>query len=268
MDEFRIGFTETETKPEYYGEIRARTTTSADLYIYGDIVSRRPWYSSEENAQKSDAQWPSKVRDLLAQIKDVTQLNIYINSGGGVCFAGMAIYNMLARHKAHKTVYVDGLAASMASIIALAGDKVVIPANAWMMIHQPWTICWGNATDIEKEIAALRSIEEGMLAVYMAKAKPGVTKEAILKMMVDETWMTGEEAAKYFNVETTTASNAAAWLESEHYGQYKNAPREFIESAAKPAPQTQDVPQPPPGPKLATAKDRLKLKLTTGGKRT
>jgi len=249
-------------RPEYYGEIRAKSATSADLYIYGDIVSRRPWYFSNESAEKSDAQWPSKVRDLLAEIKDVTQLNIYINSGGGVCFAGMAIYNMLSRHKAYKTVYVDGLAASMASIIALVGDKVVIPANAWMMIHQPWTICWGNAGDIEKEIAALRSIEEGMLAVYMAKANHGVTKDEIFKMMEAETWLTGEEAAKYFNVETTSASNAAAWLESEHYGQYKNAPKEFTEKAAKPAPPAQ-----PPSPKLATAKDRLNLKLAIGGKR-
>ncbi|WP_330594436.1 Clp protease ClpP, partial [Clostridioides difficile] len=65
-------------------------------------------------------------------------MNIYINSGGGSVFAGMAIYNMLKRHEGFKTVYVDGIAASIASVIALAGDRVVIPQNAYFMIHKPW----------------------------------------------------------------------------------------------------------------------------------
>ena len=263
---------EAHKRPEYYGEIRARTATSADIYFYGDIVSRGGWYTKDED------QWPSKIRNLLADVKDVAQLNIYINSGGGSCTAGMAIYNILARHKAHKTVYVDGLAASMASIIALAGDKIVIPENAWMMIHQPWTICWGNANDLEKEISALRTIEKGMMAVYCAKAKQGVTHKALRKMMEAETWLTGTEAAEYFNIETTPAGNVAAWVGSEYYSKYKNAPASMIpkDSAQEPSapnapPEGSTQEMPPPDSQTiaesALAKAKLKLTLHTNHRR-
>ncbi len=200
---------------EYYGEIRAQTDDSADLFFYGDIVSS--WWGAWDD----DDQWPGKVKEFLDGIKGKSNLNIYINSGGG---SVMAIYNMLARHKAKKTVHVDGLAASMASIIALAGDRVIIPANAWLMIHQPWSYTWGNADEMEKEVKALRSIEQGMLNTYAAKGKQGVTRDQLFTMMKGETWLTGDEAAKYFNVEVAAASNAAAWLPSEHYGRYKNKP--------------------------------------------
>jgi len=242
-----------KNRPEYYGEIRARTETSADIYFYGDIVSRKGYRNWED-----EAQWPEKVRSLLNGVKDVKNLNIYINSGGGSVYAGMAIYNMLVRHRAHKTVYVDGLAASMASIIALCGDRVIIPDNAWMMIHQPWGWTMGNADDMEKEVAALRAIEEGMLNTYCAKAKPGTTREEMFEIMRAETWLTGSEAAKYFDIEVTTASNAAAWLDSACYQGYKNAPPGFVPIAKKTGQELEE--KTPPGNNVALAKAKLKLK--------
>lgn len=240
-------------KNEYYGEVRAKTDTSADIYFYGDIVSTSWWAWDDED------QYPEKVRQLLNDVKDVETLNIYINSGGGSCFAGMAIFNMLSRHKAYKNVYVDGLAASMASVIALVGDRIVVPANAWLMIHQPWGLAVGNADDMEKEAGVLRSIEEGMLNTYCTKTKPGISRDAIYDMMKAETWFTGEEAAKYFNIETTAASNAVAST-SEHFEKYRNMPHAIMADLPKTQP-----PQPSSGAAIAKAKLKLNISRRTQG---
>ena len=93
------------------------TATSADLYFYGDIVS--DWWG----AWQDEDQYPDAVKNFLAEHQG-KDLNIYINSGGGSVFAGIAIYNMLKRHQGKKTVYVDALAGSIASVIAFAGDKI------------------------------------------------------------------------------------------------------------------------------------------------
>src|SRR5690625_4825000 len=109
--------------------IKNQTNDKAELYIYGDIISGDwKWEDSDVTS--------TEVRDFLKDIEDVTHLDIYINSGGGSVFTGMAIYNMLKRHKAHKRVIVDGLAGSIASVIAMAGDEIIIPSNAYLMIHK------------------------------------------------------------------------------------------------------------------------------------
>lgn len=254
-----------QPKPnEYLGEIRAKTESSADLYFYGDIVSS--WWGAWDDAD----QYPESIKNFLDSVKGIPNLNIYINSGGGSCYAGMAIYNMLYRHKAYKTVYVDGLAASMASIIALCGDKIIIPSNAWMMIHQPWSYSWGNADDMMKDVNALRAIEEGMLNTYCSHLKQGVTREQIYGMMQAETWMTGDNAAEYFNIEVSTAQNAEAHVSSEYYGKYRNLPQGFaIESEPEPEqpnrPNLKSEPTPEYASSLARAKFGLKLSLTRRG---
>ncbi len=96
-------------------KLKNSTETSADLYFYGDSVC--------------EDQYPQQIKEFLDDAKG-KDLNIYINSGGGSVFAGLAIYHMLKRHQGYKTVRVDGLAGSIASVIALAGDKVVIPPSA------------------------------------------------------------------------------------------------------------------------------------------
>ena len=99
-------------------QIKNQTDTSADLHFYGDIVSS--WWGAWDDAD----QYPEKVKDFLDEAKG-KDLNIYVNSGGGSVFAGMAIYNMIKRHQGHKTVYVDGLAGSIASVIALLVIKLL-----------------------------------------------------------------------------------------------------------------------------------------------
>ena len=198
-------------------QVKNFTETSADLYFYGDIVSS--WLGAWDDTD----QYPSAVRDFLNEAKG-KNLNIYINSGGGSVFAGMAIYNMLKRHEGFKTVYVDGLAASIASVIALAGDKVIIPANAYFMIHKPWTSGYGNANDFREIADMLDKVEEGILNVYKEHLVDGVDIETIKEMVANETWMTGEEAAQYFNVEVGQAIEAVAYS-GDMLEKFKNAPQ-------------------------------------------
>lgn len=203
--------------------VKNETLTSADLYFYGDIVS--DWWGAWTDAD----QYPEAIRDFL-KAQDGKALNIYINSGGGSVFAGLAIYNMLLRHNGFKTVYVDGMAASIASVIALAGDKVVIPSNAFIMIHKPWAYCEGNATDFRKMAEDLDAVESGIINVYKDHIADGVDIADIQRMVDAETWLNGEEAARYFNIEVGAAKEYAAKV-TETVSGYGNVPKEIITSA-------------------------------------
>lgn len=149
-------------------KIKNQSEQSADVYFYGDIVS------SEWGKWEDTDTCPEDVRDFLTQVEGVKNLNIYVNSGGGSVFAGLAIYNMLKRNSAFKTVHVDGLAGSIASVIAMAGDKIVIPSNAFLMIHKPWSGIVGNSDDMRKTADDLEQIEQGILNVYAENLKEGL----------------------------------------------------------------------------------------------
>lgn len=198
---------------------RNETLTSADLYFYGDIVSDF-W-----GAWEDEDQYPAAVRDFLRD-HGGKSLNIYINSSGGAVFAGMAIYNMLRRYNGYKTVYVDGVAASIASVIALAGDRVVVPSNAYMMIHKPWGMCVGNADDMRKQADDLDRIEEGIMNVYRDSLADGADIADIERMVNAETWLTGEDAAKYFRVEVGEPKQYAAMI-SDAAKNYRRVPKEI-----------------------------------------
>lgn len=200
--------------------IKNQTDTTADLYFYGDIVSN--WWGAWDDTD----QYPEAIRDFLKG-QEGKDLNIYINSGGGSVFAGMAIYNMLKRHKGHKTVYVDGLAASIASIIALAGDKIIIPSNAFLMIHKPWSWGMGNSNDFRKMADDLDAIQKGIMNVYEDNLVDGVEMAEIEKMVDEETWLNGNEASKYFSKIEVSEENNAAACASDYFKNYKNIPSHF-----------------------------------------
>lgn len=187
-------------------EVKNETENKADLYFYGDIVS--DWWG----AWQDEDQYPNAVKDFLTA-QAGKDLNIYINSGGGSVFAGIAIYNMIQRHAAKNKVqvYVDGLAGSIASVIAFAGSEPPkIPSNAFLMIHNPWTCGEGNAAELRKMADDLDEIAIGMLNIYGKHLKDDVSIDTIKELMDAETWLNGEEAAKYFNVEVTDAKEYAA----------------------------------------------------------
>ena len=213
-------------------EIKNQTENSANLCFFGDINSESlgEWqkYYPEDKA-------PQDVKEFLDQLENVSKINVHINSGGGSVFGGIAIYNMLKRFDAEITVYVEGLAASIASVIAMAGDKIIIPANAQMMIHKPSSCAWGNADEMRKEADILDGCQKVILTTYMEHAKEGVTEEQINDLINAETWKNGEEWQEYFDIEVSESSQAAA-AASDFYDKYNNLP----ENIAKP--QQQDKP--------------------------
>lgn len=213
----------------HFFDVKNAANNSADIYFYGDIIDNTGWKWDDSDVM------PDDVKNLLDQIKDVGNLNIYVNSGGGSVFAGLAIYNMLKRHSAQKTVHVDGVAASIASVIAFAGDKVIIPSNAFMMIHKPWSFSVGNSTDFRKMADDLDKIEMGIMNVYKENLKDGVSIDTIQQLVDAETWLTGEEAAQYFNVEVAKATDAAA-CSSDYFEKYSKTPGRLMK-AKKPSPE-------------------------------
>lgn len=122
-------------------------------------------------------------------------LNIYINSYGGEVFEGFAIYNVLKRYGGYKTVIVDGIAASIASVIAMAGDKICMNTASMMMVHNASGVCFGNAEDMKKVVNALEQMNEVIRDVY--KAKTNLSDEDLTNLMDNETFMTAKECVDY-----------------------------------------------------------------------
>lgn len=211
--------------------------SEGELMLYGDISSQSWW---------GDEVTPKQFKADLDELGDVKNLHIYINSGGGDVFAGQAIYSMLKRHKANKTVHIDGLAASIASAIAMAGDKIIMPKNAMMMVHKCWTLAVGNADDMRKMADDMDKIDESIIATY--KEKTGKSKKRIKEIMEAETWMNAEDALKEGFIDEIeqekhiAASTKGGFLvvnnQKIDISKYKNAPK-FVESQEE---ETRQVP--------------------------
>lgn len=207
-------------------EIRNETEVEADLCFFGDINSES---LGEWQKYYPDDKAPKDVQDFLDQLDGVSKINVHINSGGGSVFGGIAIYNILKRHNAEIIVYVDGLAASIASVIAMAGDRIIIPANAQMMIHKPSCIAWGDADEMRKQADVLDGCQKVILNTYMQHTKEGITQEQINELINAETWKNGEEWQEFFDIEVAEKSNAAACA-SDYFEQYKNIPSKIQKS--------------------------------------
>ena len=176
-------------------EIKQKTQGTLDLYIYGDVkADGYDWWREEVIRSETSA---NTFRDELAAHQEVSQINIYINSQGGSVIEGTAIYNQLKRHPAHKTVYVDGFACSIASVIAMAGDEVVMPRNTMMMLHNMWMVVQGNAAELRKAADDLDKMNEAGREAYLQKAGDKLTPEMIAQMEDDETWLTAQECMEY-----------------------------------------------------------------------
>ena len=176
-------------------ELKQKTQGTLDLYIYGDVEADwYDWWREEVVRSETSA---NTFRDELAAHPEVSQINIYINSQGGSVIEGTAIYNQLKRHPAHKTVYVDGFACSIASVIAMAGDEVVMPRNTMMMLHNMWMVVQGNAAELRKAADDLDKMNEAGREAYLQKAGDKLTPEMIAQMEDDETWLTAQECMEY-----------------------------------------------------------------------
>ena len=201
-------------------EIRNQAGTTADLNIFGDIVS------DEWGKWSNDDTCPADIAEFLKNLDGVEEINLHINSGGGSVYGGIAIYNMLHRSKAKVTTYIDGIAASIASVIACAGDRVVMPKNGTFMVHKPTTGYFFesmNADELRKDADMLDSCQKAIVQVYMGKVKDGVTEEDVNGLMDAESWMVGEDVTEYFDFEMEEGVEAAACA-SGYFDRYKHTP--------------------------------------------
>lgn len=205
-------------------EIKNQANNEAEICFYGDINSDS---LGEYAKYYPDDKCPSDIKEFLSQINDdVEKIHVHINSGGGSVFGGIAIYNMLKNHKAEVIVHVDALAASIASVIAMAGDKIIIPKNAQLMIHKPMSWVGGNADEMRKEADVLDGCQKVILSTYMAHVKDGITEETINDLINAETWLNGEECQEYFDFDIEESNEAVA-AASEYFDKYNNLPEKL-----------------------------------------
>lgn len=169
------------------------------------------------------------AKDFITDLNglDVDDIDIRINSLGGSVFEGTAIYNGLKAHKANIHVKIDGIAASIASVIAMAGDDIEIPENGMIMIHDPWMYAGGNADDMRAAADMLDKVKVGILSAY--RGKTGKEDSALAEMMSAETWMTAKEAIEHgFADKMTGAIEAQANYDQEVLGRFRRVPGSLL----------------------------------------
>jgi ATP-dependent protease ClpP protease subunit len=156
-----------------------------EVLIYGDISEDPQWW---------DELTPKTFRESLKLLGDVKRIDVHINSYGGFVSAGAAIYSILKQQTAEVVVHIDGFALSAASVIAMAGDTVVMPGNAVIMIHNPSIYSVGDANQLRKDADTLDKLREAMVAAYTGKT--GLSRDEIIEMLDAETWLTADEAVE------------------------------------------------------------------------
>lgn len=170
----------------FYNLIPGAAGAPSRLYIDGEITGGEDSYDWWTGAECKGAQ---SFRHELDALGDV---DVYINSPGGDVFAGATMYSLLAAHPGRVRVYIMGIAASAASVVAMAGDEVYISPVGYLMIHDPWSVIAGNARQLEKEAQVLREIGEGVLSAY--EKKTGLSRDELREMLAAETYMNAQAA--------------------------------------------------------------------------
>lgn len=198
----------------------AEDSSKADVYIYGDIGG---WWDGGVLAEEF-------VRDMRAL--DVGEVHAWINSPGGVVFDGVAIYDELARQKSKVIVHIDGIAASIASIIAMAGDEIQISEASNVMIHKPWSFVVGDDEAMDKEAAILRELKDGLVDIYVART--GQKRSDIDKWVAAETWFRGQKAVDhgFADVLVPSKKKPSAHARSAMLMHFKNAPQDLLSGDA------------------------------------
>lgn len=173
---------------------QAAAQNSLDLYIYSEVqADGYDWWTGRMIESETSAE---KFREMLTQNAGVKTINLYINSIGGSVFEGTAIYNQLKRHPAQKIVHIDGFACSIASVIAMAGDVVIMPRNTMMMIHNMINVVVGNAQQMRKAADDLDVINSSGRQAYLMKGLGKLSEDELVRMMDAETWLSAEECIR------------------------------------------------------------------------
>jgi ATP-dependent Clp protease, proteolytic subunit ClpP len=199
--------------------MKALNDGKAEIFIYSDIGY--DWWEDKSTAQL--------FAEELKNLGDVSSIDLHINSNGGDVFDGQAIHTLIKNHKGFVTAYIDGLAASIATVIAMGADKVIMPKNAMMMIHNAWTGLYGNANDLRKMADDLDHINDTIVHTYLAKVKDKTDEATIRDLMNKESWLNAEECLSLgLCDEVSEPVKMAACLTKEQAHKFKNAPKELI----------------------------------------
>ena len=191
--------------------IHNKAEKSAEIYLYEDIGAG--WFGGVSSKEFSDE---------LKSVGQVDTINLHLNSPGGSVFDGIAIYNLLVSNPAKVTVHIDGLAASIASIVAMAGDEIRMAENALVMIHNPWTVAIGEEDDLRKEADTLGAVRGRIIRTYVSRTTS--EEDQISEWMNAETWMSADEAKERgFADQITEEMKQAACIDCSRY-KYRNAP--------------------------------------------
>lgn len=204
------------------------STNSADVYLY-DIIGSGFFGGISADSFKSE----------LKALGSVKQINVHINSDGGDVFEGKAIYTQLAQHPAKVVVYVDGLAASIASLIAMAGDEIQMAEGAFMMVHKAWGVAVGNDDEMMKTAKLLRTVTDTIIDTYASRTGDKCSRDEIAQLVGDETWLTAKDAVdKGFADKMAAPVRAAAAAVRDICGldgsvipavaRFKNTPRQLL----------------------------------------
>lgn len=198
-------------KPSGY-KMAKRGSDRAEIFLYGLIGT--DWFGEGVSAKKF-------ADDLKALGSGIKTIDLRINSEGGDVFAGKAMYTLLRDHDAKIVTHIDGLAASAASFVAMAGDEIEISEGAFVMIHNAWTWAVGGADDMRRTAELLDTVNGTIRDVYVARTKND--EKSIKKWMDDETWMTGKEAVER-GFADQMVENLKVAASIRHAGHFKNLP--------------------------------------------
>ena len=201
-----------------FWKMKALADGEAEILIY-EFIGEDFWSGRGMDAKR--------FSDELKALGDINKIIVRINSPGGDVFDGNTIYNILKAHKAQVEVRIDGIAASIASVIAMAGDKIIMPENAMMMIHNPWGFAVGDAAEMRKMADALDKIRGSIMVSY--RAQTNLDEKKLFEMMDAETWMTAADAvALGFADEMIESVKAAASFKLDYF---KNVPQALKDPA-------------------------------------
>lgn len=234
-------------KPGIYAAIRGDTL---ELAIYGDIG---------ENFWTGEGITPASVKSEIDKAGKFSAISVRINSTGGSVFDGVAIYNLLRAQNRPVAVSIDGIAASIASIIAMAGDTITMGKGALMMVHSPWSMMAGSATELRQMADSLDTIGASMADIYVAKS--GKSKDEVLAIMATETWMSAEDAVSNGFATDIAQGDAKARAAARGFpmlARLKNVPealKSSVDGEGEAAPQ-----EPPAADSITVLRERFKLK--------
>lgn len=236
-------------KPGIYAAVKS---DMLELSIYGDIG---------ENFWTGEGITAASVQKQIDAAGKFSNISARINSTGGAAFEGVAIYNLLRAQKKPIAVFVDGVAASSASIVAMAGDSITMGKGSLMMLHNPWMMAGGNAADLRQMADTLDTVGASMADIYAARS--GKPKDEVLAIMEAETWLSAEDAVAHGFADNTAEGDASAIAEARAFpmlAKLKNVPEELKQHADE-AVRSEAAPQEPPADNITVIRERFKIRL-------